>query len=164
MPVDYSMACLAAPFSVRCLRSAPFARTFPLLPSPSRHLHSPLYLLSPSALSDFPPSPPSTLHNAVVIGLAPNSLAYHGEPGLNTAFRLLAGEEGLGKGKVSLIVTHRATVVGDKDGKLSLGPGEFARGMRDRETGGGGSLTSWGMCRTFHHCVGGGKWRQGRSR
>ncbi|GAA5921660.1 hypothetical protein JCM1841_000899 [Sporobolomyces salmonicolor] len=81
----------------------------------------PLYLLTPSALSDFPaPSPP---YNSVVVGLSPDSFAYSK---LNEAFRLLAGEEGEGRrGEVPLVATHKAKYFGDKDGKLSLGPGPF---------------------------------------
>ncbi|ORY81753.1 HAD-like domain-containing protein [Leucosporidium creatinivorum] len=84
---------------------------------------NPLYLLSPSSLSDFPPPSPSSPYSAVIVGLAPDRLSYTN--GLNDAFRLLAGEEGPGKGKVQLIATHRATYVGAGDGKLSLGPGPF---------------------------------------
>ncbi|CEQ39466.1 SPOSA6832_01000, partial [Sporobolomyces salmonicolor] len=82
---------------------------------------TPLYLLTPSALSDFPaPSPP---YNSVVVGLSPDSFAYSK---LNEAFRLLAGEEGEGRrGEVPLVATHKAKYFGDKDGKLSLGPGPF---------------------------------------
>lgn len=56
-----------------------------------------------------------------MIGLAPSEFNY---VKLNEAFRLLAGEDGGGKrGEVPLIVTHKARYFGDKDGKLSLGPG-----------------------------------------
>ncbi|GAA5866865.1 hypothetical protein JCM1840_004296 [Sporobolomyces johnsonii] len=81
----------------------------------------PLYLLTPSALSDFPaPSPP---YNSVVVGLSPDSFDY---AKLNEAFRLLAGEEGdARRGEVPLVATHKAKYFGDKDGKLSLGPGPF---------------------------------------
>ncbi|GAA5903983.1 hypothetical protein JCM6882_003793 [Rhodosporidiobolus microsporus] len=87
----------------------------------------PLYLLTPSALSDFPaPSPP---YDSVVIGLAPQAFVYSK---LNEAFRLLAGEEGQGeKGKVPLVVTHKAKYFGDKDGKLSLGPGPFISALEE---------------------------------
>ncbi|GAA5979767.1 hypothetical protein JCM5350_002041 [Sporobolomyces pararoseus] len=81
----------------------------------------PLYLLSPSALEDFPPT--SAPFDSVVVGLAPNAFDYEQ---LNSAFRLLAGEaDGAKKGEIPLIVTHKARVIGDKDGKLSLGPGPF---------------------------------------
>ncbi|GAA6052867.1 hypothetical protein JCM3770_004385 [Rhodotorula araucariae] len=88
---------------------------------------NPLYLLTPSALSDFPaPSPP---YDSVVVGLAPNAFGYDK---LNEAFRLLAGEEGCGtKGEVPLVVTHKARYFGDKDGKLSLGPGPFISGLEE---------------------------------
>ncbi|GAA5967250.1 hypothetical protein JCM3765_001748 [Sporobolomyces pararoseus] len=87
----------------------------------------PLYLLSPSALEDFPtPSPP---FDSVVVGLAPNAFDYKQ---LNEAFRLLAGEtDGAKKGEVPLIVTHKARVIGDKDGKLSLGPGPFISALEE---------------------------------
>lgn len=82
--------------------------------------NSPLYLLTPSAQTDFPPS--SKPYNAIVIGLSPPSFCYEK---LNEAFRLLAGEEeGVRKGEMQLVVTHRAKYFGDTDGKLSLGPGE----------------------------------------
>jgi len=79
----------------------------------------PLYLLSPSALEDFPSS--SAPFDSVVVGLAPTAFDY---AHLNEAFRLLAGETGgRDKGEIPLIVTHKARYLGDKDGKLSLGPG-----------------------------------------
>ena len=85
-----------------------------------RYLRSPFYLLSSSAREDFPPNTTGT-PDSVVIGLAPTTFEYRQ---LNEAFRLLAGEEGTGrKGQVPLIVTHKARYFGDKDGKLSLGPG-----------------------------------------
>ncbi|BGP16556.1 hypothetical protein JCM10213v2_004558 [Rhodosporidiobolus nylandii] len=87
----------------------------------------PLYLLTPSALSDFPPSSPP--YDSVVVGLAPDAFEYSK---LNEAFRLLAGEDGGGgKGKVPLIVTHKAKYFGDKDGKLSLGPGPFISALEE---------------------------------
>ncbi|GAA5839256.1 hypothetical protein JCM11251_006020 [Rhodosporidiobolus azoricus] len=87
----------------------------------------PLYLLTPSALSDFPP--PSPPYDSVVVGLAPNAFDYSQ---LNDAFRLLAGEEdGRKKGEVPLIVTHKARYIGDKDGKLSLGPGPFISALEE---------------------------------
>ncbi|BGP40434.1 hypothetical protein JCM10450v2_004417 [Rhodotorula kratochvilovae] len=88
---------------------------------------NPLYLLTPSALSDFPAS--SAPFDSVVIGLAPNAFEYSK---LNEAFRLLAGEEGGGKqGEVPLVVTHKARYFGDKDGKLSLGPGPFISALEE---------------------------------
>ncbi|GAA6000097.1 hypothetical protein JCM10207_006050 [Rhodosporidiobolus poonsookiae] len=91
-----------------------------------RNLH-PFFLLTPSALSDFPvPSPP---YDSVVVGLAPAAFEYSQ---LNQAFRLLAGEEGDGKkGEVPLIVTHKARYFGDKDGRLSLGPGPFISALEE---------------------------------
>lgn len=80
-------------------------------------LLSPLYLLSTSALEDFPPSSPP--YDSVVVGLAPDRLTY---PVLNEAFRLLAGETGIKD--VPLIATHKALYVRSSDGSLSLGPGE----------------------------------------
>ncbi|GAA6028330.1 hypothetical protein JCM8097_006979 [Rhodosporidiobolus ruineniae] len=89
----------------------------------------PLYLLTPSALSDFPPASPPSECDSVVIGLSPSSFDY---AQLNTAFRLLAGEEGGGKkGEVPLVVTHKARYFGDKDGKLSLGPGPFITALEE---------------------------------
>lgn len=86
---------------------------------------SPLYLLSPSAVEDFPP--PSPPFDSVVVGLAPQAFEY---TKLNEAFRLLAGEEGgHEKGTVRLIVTHKARYFGDTDGKNSLGPGEKRAGL-----------------------------------
>ncbi|GAA5854199.1 hypothetical protein JCM8547_001732 [Rhodosporidiobolus lusitaniae] len=87
----------------------------------------PLYLLTPSALSDFPsPSPP---YDSVVVGLAPDAFEYSR---LNEAFRLLASEEGgLVKDMVPLVVTHKARYFGDKDGKLSLGPGPFISALEE---------------------------------
>ncbi|GAA5975733.1 hypothetical protein JCM11641_005853 [Rhodosporidiobolus odoratus] len=91
-----------------------------------RHLR-PLYLLTPSALSDFPP--PAPPYDSVAIGLSPNSFEYSK---LNQAFRLLVGEEGGGtRVKVPLIVTHKAKYFGDKDGKLSLGPGPFITALEE---------------------------------
>ncbi|GAA5984283.1 hypothetical protein JCM10908_006123 [Rhodotorula pacifica] len=89
---------------------------------------NPLYLLSPSAREDFPPASPSP--DSVVIGLAPAAFEYKQ---LNQAFRLLAGEVGSGrkKGEVPLIVTHKARYFGDKDGKLSLGPGPFISALEE---------------------------------
>lgn len=79
-----------------------------------------MYLLSPSAVTDFPPS--TAPFDSVVVGLAPTSFEY---AKLNEAFRLLSGETGDGKkGTVPLIATHKALYFGDKDGSLSLGPGE----------------------------------------
>ncbi|BGP02327.1 haloacid dehalogenase-like hydrolase domain containing 2 [Rhodotorula toruloides] len=87
----------------------------------------PLYLLTPSAQTDFPPS--SKPYNAIVIGLSPRSFCYDT---LNQAFRLLAGEEeGIEKGEVQLVVTHRARYFGDTDGKLSLGPGPFISALEE---------------------------------
>ncbi|GAA6001446.1 uncharacterized protein JCM10292_006258 [Rhodotorula paludigena] len=87
----------------------------------------PLYLLSSSARSDFPASSPP--FNSVVVGLAPTAFEYNK---INEAFRLLAGEEGEGtKGEVPLIVTHKARVIGDKDGKLSMGPGPFITALEE---------------------------------
>ncbi|KAK4051101.1 hypothetical protein OIO90_004842 [Microbotryomycetes sp. JL221] len=85
----------------------------------------PLYLLSSSAMSDFPPSKPP--YNAVVVGLAPSRLAY--ENGLNEAFRLLTGEQE--SKNVSLIATHKAKYIRDKDGNLSLGPGPFISALEE---------------------------------
>ena len=88
-----------------------------------RNLRSPFYLLSSSAREDFPPNTTGT-PDSVVIGLAPTAFEYRQ---LNEAFRLLAGEEGTGrKGQVPLIVIHKARYFGDKDGKLSLGPGALS--------------------------------------
>lgn len=91
---------------------------------PYRRL-SPLYLLTPSARSDFPPESKDREYDSVVIGLAPDALAYN--HGLNRAFRLLSGEDGQwkrqGHRQPLLIATHKALYFGDKDGKLSLGPG-----------------------------------------
>ncbi|GAA5894335.1 uncharacterized protein JCM6883_003790 [Sporobolomyces salmoneus] len=88
----------------------------------------PLYLLSPSALADFPPS--SAPFDSVVVGLAPTTFDYSH---LNEAFRLLSGEtESRGKkGQIPLIVTHKARFFGDKDGKLSLGPGPFISALEE---------------------------------
>ncbi|BGP55590.1 hypothetical protein JCM8202v2_003195 [Rhodotorula sphaerocarpa] len=92
----------------------------------SRNLR-PLYLLSPSAVEDFPP--PSPPFDSVVVGLAPQSFEY---TKLNEAFRLLAGEEsGHQKGTVPLIVTHKARYFGDTDGKNSLGPGPFITALEE---------------------------------
>lgn len=75
------------------------------------------------AREDFPANTSGT-HDSVVVGLAPAAFEYRQ---LNEAFRLLAGEEGTGKkGQVPLIVTHKARYFGDKDGKLSLGPGALS--------------------------------------
>lgn len=95
-----------------------------------RRSDSPLYLLSSSAREDFPPDT-THAYDSVVVGLAPAAFEYQQ---LNAAFRLLAGEEGSGpKGQVPLIVTHKARYFGDKDGKLSLGPGEHSPNeTRDR--------------------------------
>lgn len=80
-------------------------------------------MLSSSAREDFPATTPGA-HDSVVVGLAPAAFEYKQ---LNEAFRLLAGEEGTGKkGQVPLIVTHKARYFGDKDGKLSLGPGALS--------------------------------------
>ncbi|SCV71903.1 BQ2448_4597 [Microbotryum intermedium] len=108
----------------------------------------PFYLLSPSALSDFPtPSSSTSLQDldSVIVGLSPTSFDY---PTLNKAFRLLAGEkdpstssssssEAEQKKKSSthkpprLIATHRALYVRDKDGALSLGPGGFVTALEE---------------------------------
>ncbi|GAA5921802.1 hypothetical protein JCM3775_001829 [Rhodotorula graminis] len=88
---------------------------------------NPLYLLTPSARSDFPPASPP--FDSVVVGLAPNAFDYEQ---LNAAFRLLSGEEGGRKrGEVPLLVTHKARFFGDKDGKLSLGPGPFISALEE---------------------------------
>ncbi|KAM0791170.1 hypothetical protein ACM66B_005654 [Microbotryomycetes sp. NB124-2] len=92
---------------------------------------NPMYLLSDSARTDFPPSSPP--YDSVVVGLAPLKLAY--DNGLNQAFRVLAGEEqrhidGTDR-KVRLIATHKAKYVRDKDGKLSLGPGPFITALEE---------------------------------
>ncbi|GAA5868114.1 hypothetical protein JCM3774_001025 [Rhodotorula dairenensis] len=88
----------------------------------------PLYLLSPSAREDFPPDTTGT-PDSVVVGLAPAAFDYKQ---LNEAFRLLAGEEGGGqRGQVPLIVTHKARYFGDKDGRLSLGPGPFISALEE---------------------------------
>ncbi|GAA5833453.1 hypothetical protein JCM9279_001529 [Rhodotorula babjevae] len=88
---------------------------------------NPLYLLTPSARSDFPPS--SAPFDSVVVGLAPDAFEYSK---LNAAFRLLSGEEGGRKrGEVPLLVTHKARFFGDKDGKLSLGPGPFISALEE---------------------------------
>lgn len=101
--------------------SAPESSSEPLLPPRSTPLtpSSPLYLLSTSALEDFPPSSPP--YDSVVVGLAPDRLTY---PVLNEAFRLLAGESGIKD--VPLIATHKALYVRSSDGALSLGPGELS--------------------------------------
>ncbi|GAA5852680.1 hypothetical protein JCM5353_003448 [Sporobolomyces roseus] len=88
---------------------------------------NPLYLLSPSAVTDFPPS--TAPFDSVVVGLAPTSFEY---AKLNEAFRLLSGETGDGKkGTVPLIATHKALYFGDKDGSLSLGPGPFVSALEE---------------------------------
>ncbi|GAA5895221.1 hypothetical protein JCM8208_005940 [Rhodotorula glutinis] len=88
---------------------------------------NPLYLLTPSARADFPPS--ASPFDSVVVGLAPNAFQYDQ---LNAAFRLLSGEEGDRKrGEVPLVVTHKARFFGDKDGKLSLGPGPFISALEE---------------------------------
>ncbi|GAA5882455.1 hypothetical protein JCM16303_001743 [Sporobolomyces ruberrimus] len=93
----------------------------------SRRSLRPLYLLSPSALADFPPS--NEPFDSVVVGLAPTMFDY---ANLNAAFRLLSGETDSGyKGRIPLIVTHKARVIGDKDAKLSLGPGPFISGLEE---------------------------------
>ncbi|GAA6060105.1 hypothetical protein JCM10212_003513 [Sporobolomyces blumeae] len=87
----------------------------------------PFYLLSNSAREDFPSSRPP--FDSVVVGLAPTAFEYDK---LNEAFRLLAGEEdGLVKGQVPLIVTHKAKFVQADDGKLSLGPGPFVTALEE---------------------------------
>lgn len=89
---------------------------------------NPFYLLSSLAREDFPANTSGT-HDSVVVGLAPAAFEYRQ---LNEAFRLLAGEEGTGKkGQVPLIVTHKARYFGDKDGKLSLGPGPFISALEE---------------------------------
>ncbi|KAK4048317.1 hypothetical protein OIV83_004839 [Microbotryomycetes sp. JL201] len=88
----------------------------------------PMYLLSDSARTDFPPSQPP--YDSVVVGLAPSKLGY--ETGLNEAFRVLAKESNVTEAaNVRLIATHKAKYVRDKDGKLSLGPGPFISALEE---------------------------------
>jgi ribonucleotide monophosphatase NagD (HAD superfamily) len=105
----------------------------------SRLLYRPYYILSESALreckTEGDQSTEDQPYDAVVVGLAPTSLDY---AHLNEAFRILSLEHPSQshmknsdkEAKVArppLIVTHRAKVIGDKDGALSLGPGHFVR-------------------------------------
>ncbi|KAM0752755.1 hypothetical protein T439DRAFT_323368 [Meredithblackwellia eburnea MCA 4105] len=88
----------------------------------------PLYILSPSALSDFPVVPPSTALDSVVVGLAPDRLEYQT---LNQAFRLLLSPEDEATPAAKLIATHKASYYRSSDGGLSLGPGPFITGLEE---------------------------------
>jgi len=87
--------------------------------------YNPLYILSESALEDFPPSSPP--YNSVVVGLAPERLSY---PVLNEAFRLLA-PEGAATPPPPLVATHKALYYRSADGGLSLGPGPFITALEE---------------------------------
>ncbi|KAI5479847.1 G1/S-specific cyclin PLC1 [Pseudohyphozyma bogoriensis] len=87
---------------------------------------NPLYILSQSALDDFPPSAPP--HDSVVVGLAPDKLDYKH---LNQAFRILSPEAPTPHVSPRLIVTHKARYFRSSDGGLSLGPGPFITGLEE---------------------------------
>lgn len=83
----------------------------------------PLYLLSDSALEDFPATDPP--YDSVVVGLAPASFNYQK---LNEAFRLLSSDK---IEKPAFIATHKAVYVRSSDGELSLGPGPFITALEE---------------------------------
>ncbi|KIM32118.1 hypothetical protein M408DRAFT_14632 [Serendipita vermifera MAFF 305830] len=89
-----------------------------------RGIKRPLLLLSPSALDDFKDlsdeDNSAQDHDAVVVGLAPNSFTYNT---LNQAFRILSSSNG--QRPIPLLTTHRARYVRSSSGELSLGPGPF---------------------------------------
>ncbi|KAF8148853.1 HAD-like domain-containing protein [Crassisporium funariophilum] len=64
-------------------------------------------------------------YDSVVIGLAPSCFDY---AHLDTAFRILKGENGGRRSQVPLIVTHKAKYIQTESG-LSLGPGPFVTAL-----------------------------------
>lgn len=70
----------------------------------------------------------SKRHDAVVIGLAPDSFTYST---LNQAFRILSsqGNNSDQQGQIPLLTTHRARYVRSSSVELSLGPGPFVSAL-----------------------------------
>jgi ribonucleotide monophosphatase NagD (HAD superfamily) len=70
----------------------------------------------------------SERHDAVVVGLAPDSFTY---TILNQAFRILSSQDNgtAEPGRIPLLTTHRARYVRSSSGELSLGPGPFVSAL-----------------------------------
>lgn len=64
----------------------------------------------------------------MVVGLAPAFFDYEH---LNTAFRILKGENNRLEQPPWLIATHRAKYIQSSEGKLSLGPGPFVAALEN---------------------------------
>ncbi|KIL56239.1 hypothetical protein M378DRAFT_194352 [Amanita muscaria Koide BX008] len=99
------------------------SRPFPLLSQSAREELSDVY----HARDD---DHGATGFDAVVVGLAPSILTYDN---LNTAFRVLVGEDNNKKGKknrIPLIATNKAKYIqSDSNDRLSLGPGAFVASL-----------------------------------
>ncbi|KAL5514126.1 hypothetical protein ACEPAG_2887 [Sanghuangporus baumii] len=104
-----------------------------------KNLRKPLFLLSESAMEEFPEftdasTSSHTEHDSVVIGLSPSHFNYDT---LTKAFRILSSNQDTPTSNVPpLIATHRAKYIRTPDGELSLGPGPFVAAL-EYAVGGG---------------------------